>query len=241
MFRYFFYRLCGGVLLCMSFIVPRAEAVLSCMLDGEAVDFELAYWDDRMSQEEPVGVIQGTDVDGKFRISIMVQGHFATTTYTFSSDGASPNRVTLLDGSSGTLYESRGGTLTVNSKTDQLVGNFAITLAGQGAGNDEVVVEMSDGIFDLSGEPASTTTVPSPQCPAELLYGADSDEVHLLRMFRDTVLSGSPEGREMVRLYYRWSGPLAEVIAGDRALQDEVRRAMEALLPVAVPGAVPKR
>jgi len=49
-------------------------------------------------------------------------------------------------------------------------------------------------------------------CPIVLTFGEDSDEVKLLREFRDSILSQTTEGRKLITLYYQWSPVIVEVM-----------------------------
>ena len=68
-------------------------------------------------------------------------------------------------------------------------------------------------------------------CPAVQLYGEGSQEVMLLRDFRDRVLSTSPAGRELIRLYYALSPTIVKAMELDEGFKDTaqqmVARALE--------------
>jgi len=42
-------------------------------------------------------------------------------------------------------------------------------------------------------------------CSISTIYGKGSEEVELLGKYCDEVLSKTPEGRKIIRLYYEWS------------------------------------
>ena len=58
---------------------------------------------------------------------------------------------------------------------------------------------------------STTTTVPSP-CPLELIYGTQSEEMKALRYIRDNVLKHTPEGQEIIRLYYGLNGKNSQTL-----------------------------
>jgi hypothetical protein len=60
-------------------------------------------------------------------------------------------------------------------------------------------------------------------CPLQYLYGELSEEVMLLREFRNTVLSTTPEGKQIIQLYYQWSPIILKAMEDDEALQAEVK------------------
>jgi len=70
----------------------------------------------------------------------------------------------------------------------------------------------------------------APLCPTEVIYGKDSEEVKLLRVLRDEVLSKTPEGREIIKQYYMWGPLLVEVVEEDRAFKEEIKGMIDELL-----------
>ena len=82
----------------------------------------------------------------------------------------------------------------------------------------------------------STTTtidiepIDSGLCPSEKLYGEDSEEVEVLRYFRDSVLNTTPEGREIIRLYYQWSPAITMAIQNDETFKEKVKKMIDEVL-----------
>jgi hypothetical protein len=70
----------------------------------------------------------------------------------------------------------------------------------------------------------------APSCLTEKVYGEYSKEVKLLRNFRDNVLSKTPEGKEIIKLYYEWSPVIVEVIEKDEAFKKEVKELIDGVL-----------
>jgi hypothetical protein len=77
---------------------------------------------------------------------------------------------------------------------------------------------------------SSTTTTRKPPCTMETIYGEDSEEVVILKYVRDHVLQGTPEGRELVKLYYAWSPFIGRMIENDPELQDELKEMLDVFL-----------
>jgi len=77
---------------------------------------------------------------------------------------------------------------------------------------------------------SSTTTTRKPPCPMETMFGEDSEEVVILKYVRDHVLQGTPEGRELVQLYYAWSPVIGKMIETVPALQDELKEILNVFL-----------
>lgn len=69
-------------------------------------------------------------------------------------------------------------------------------------------------------------------CPIVALYGEDSDEVQLLRDFRDNTLTRTPHGQELIALYYTWSPIILRSIVADGALKKDLQEMVDAVLPL---------
>jgi hypothetical protein len=79
---------------------------------------------------------------------------------------------------------------------------------------------------------STTTTAGEDPCPSEEIYGAYSEEAALLRQFRDEVLSRTPEGREMIKLYYEASPAVVGMLRADNGLKDEMKTFIDSILPL---------
>jgi hypothetical protein len=69
-------------------------------------------------------------------------------------------------------------------------------------------------------------------CPIEGLYGEDSEQTELLRYFRDNVLSQTPEGQELIKLYYQWSPVIVKVMEEDEKFKEQVKGMIDGILPL---------
>jgi len=78
----------------------------------------------------------------------------------------------------------------------------------------------------------TTTTVPSQPCPTEEIYGEGADEAQLLRSFRDNILSKTPEGKEMIRLYYQLSPAIVRAMEEDKKFKEEIKKIIDGILPM---------
>ena len=67
-------------------------------------------------------------------------------------------------------------------------------------------------------------------CSLLLLYGEDSEKVEMLREFRDNVLSQTPEGREIIRLYYQWSPVIVKAMEEDEEFKSELKELIDGVL-----------
>lgn len=84
---------------------------------------------------------------------------------------------------------------------------------------------------DCSGVPITTST-PDTTCPSIEIYGKGSSEVALLRAVRDNLLSQTPEGRELIHLYYQWSPLIVQAMETDEGFKKELKKMIDELLPL---------
>ena len=77
---------------------------------------------------------------------------------------------------------------------------------------------------------SSTTTLKKCPCLIEKVYGEDSKETELLRYFKDNLLSKTPGGRELIKMYYQWSAILVKVIEEDEEFREEVKEMIDGVL-----------
>jgi hypothetical protein len=94
-------------------------------------------------------------------------------------------------------------------------------------------VHATVGVFETTTIPASTTTTTAPagQCAAETIYGAHSVETGLLREYRDTVLSSSEKGRQIIGKYYELSPAVSEYLRKNGTARAQARRVLDSLMP----------
>jgi len=80
----------------------------------------------------------------------------------------------------------------------------------------------------------STTTTTVPSCPSEQIYGEYSDETEILRYLRDNILNQTPEGQELIRLYYEWSPMIVKAMEADEVFKNQVKEMIEGMLPLII-------
>ena len=78
--------------------------------------------------------------------------------------------------------------------------------------------------------PTTTTTTTGGGCSAEEIYGDDSEEVEILRYLRDKVLSQTPEGQEIIRLYYQCSPVIVKVMEKDEGFKEDMKVMIDGVL-----------
>jgi hypothetical protein len=114
---------------------------------------------------------------------------------------------------------------SIRSSVDQ-DGNYTAGSRFFQAASDMVSV-VDHGNGDITA--AATITV-SPKCTLVKIYGEHSKEVKMLRLLRDSVLSQSPEGQEIIRLYYEWSPVIAKALDEDEEFKGEVKETVDRVL-----------
>ena len=75
-----------------------------------------------------------------------------------------------------------------------------------------------------------TTTTTAGICPSEAIYGEDSETTELLRYIRDAILSQTPEGQEIIKLYYELSPMIVNAMQEDEELKQEVKEMIDGVL-----------
>jgi hypothetical protein len=77
---------------------------------------------------------------------------------------------------------------------------------------------------------STTTTIGKGPCPAEEIYGEYSEETKILRYFRNEIMNQTPEGQELIRLYYEWSPVIVRAIEKDEEFREEVKELIDEVL-----------
>ena len=76
----------------------------------------------------------------------------------------------------------------------------------------------------------TTTTTSRGSCTSEQIYGAHSEEVELLRYIRDNKLNQTPEGKELIKLYYQWSPVIVKAMKEDEEFKEQVKELIDGVL-----------
>jgi hypothetical protein len=69
-----------------------------------------------------------------------------------------------------------------------------------------------------------------PICLSLKIYGEYSEEVELLRYIRDNILNKTPEGRELIKLYYQWSPLIVKAMEEDEEFKEDVKEVIDEVL-----------
>jgi len=69
-------------------------------------------------------------------------------------------------------------------------------------------------------------------CAVERIFGEYSEETELLRSFRDDVLKQTPEGQELIKLYYQWSPSVVKAMGEDEGFKEGVKEMIDGIMPM---------
>jgi len=69
-------------------------------------------------------------------------------------------------------------------------------------------------------------------CPANFALEGDSNDLNTLRKFRDEVLSKTPVGQEIIKLYYELSPVIVKAMTEDKEFREEVKDMIDGILPL---------
>jgi len=103
--------------------------------------------------------------------------------------------------------------------------------------NDGFVADCS---ADNLGNPSPQSLYPDDavavisisNCVVESIYGEHSKVAETLRHYRDNVLNKTPEGRELIKLYYLWSPVIVKAVEQDEEFKKEVKQMIKGVLPM---------
>ena len=67
-------------------------------------------------------------------------------------------------------------------------------------------------------------------CLFSYLLGSDNPQLDTLREFRDEVLSQTPEGQQIIRLYYEWSPTIVQAMEEDEEFKAQVKEMIDGVV-----------
>jgi hypothetical protein len=104
---------------------------------------------------------------------------------------------------------------------------------GDGMSNKEEYQKWKSNKRDGNDWPFDPTFINTQSgCPATVALREEgrTAELNTLRRFRDEVLSSSPMGQEMIKLYYAWGPAIVKVMDEDEAFKNGIKAALEQAL-----------
>jgi cell wall-associated protease len=75
-------------------------------------------------------------------------------------------------------------------------------------------------------------TGPPGPCAAESALDNDEIKLTILRRFRDEVLSKTPEGRNLINLYYKWNPTIVRELDQNAQYKEEIKRIIDGIVPM---------
>ena len=93
---------------------------------------------------------------------------------------------------------------------------------------DTLEVKDTGGLTDIAIQEVMVSEVKN--CPASAILGESDPRVDTLRQFRDNVLIKSPEGQEIIKLYYQWSPVIVKAMEVDKEFKAEVKEMVDGVL-----------
>ena len=89
---------------------------------------------------------------------------------------------------------------------------------------NHVIQNLTSDLVEINFEATKT------RCLAQSIYGENSQEVDVLGEFRDKVLSKSPEGQKLIKLYYQWSPIIVRAMEANEDLKQDIKGMIDELL-----------
>ena len=89
-----------------------------------------------------------------------------------------------------------------------------------------------EGLIPATTSTTTTKFINGGPCALALLYGEHSGETELLRFIRDNILSRTPEGRELIKVYYQWSPTIVQIMTADENFKEELKDVINDALPL---------
>jgi len=75
----------------------------------------------------------------------------------------------------------------------------------------------------------TTTTTITMICTIEEIYGTEVHKTEQLRYFRDNVLSQTPEGQELIKLYYQWSPVIVNAMEANEEFKQDMKKIIDGI------------
>jgi hypothetical protein len=189
-------------------------------LGGTIIHYDGTSWSDMESGTlEDLWSVWGTGTGEVFAVGGSSGPPPSTTSSSSSSTSSTSSTTTSIEGpdrTNSTIIASSNPTDTTNignPSPGPLVLRFTPDIT-----TSTTTIEIS----------STTTTIPL--CPSEAIYGLDSEEVELLRYVRDNIVRETPEGQELIRLYYEWSPAIVRAMEEDEEFKAQVKEMIDGVV-----------
>jgi len=122
--------------------------------------------------------------------------------------------------------------------------NNTISRSGSSTGTTLTNIFTADKVYyttgmpheylDIYGEPVVIDFKSQiiPDCSVIEIYGEYAKETECLRHFRDNILRKTPEGQELIKLYYQWSPVMVKAMKEDTLFKAEIKAMIDEILPL---------
>jgi hypothetical protein len=164
-------------------------------------------------------------------LSAEVYGHWDQEMSSILPNGDGPGTFIVLVGNLGNVTPDREGDIHIAKLRLDCVSDCNVEVTVKTIPGFDTVVGDSAVTYDESITPnIFTIEEGTPPCASEALYGKDSPESNLLRAFRDSSLSKTSEGRELIKLYYQLSPTIVKAMEADEDFRQEVKEMIDEVL-----------
>jgi hypothetical protein len=193
-------------------IVDETTSCLGCHVNGEAKhDVVVLHNTDHFIDGQCANCHEGGDSNGPVRASACLACHPDEN----PGPGTNADKCDLMELHEGSLDYDPAPDPSCFSSTD-------------------CHLNQCNGASTTTTTTQATTSQDGGSCPSEEIYGEGSLEVTLLRGVRDNVLSQTPEGREIIKLYYQWSPVVTMAIRNDKAFKAEIKELLDGMLSLTI-------
>ena len=87
-----------------------------------------------------------------------------------------------------------------------------------------VIQNLTNNLYNMD---FVSTKIP---CVIEFICGEDAYEAEFLRDYRDSVLAQTPEGQELIKLYYQWSPTIVEMMNAVEEFKEQVKEMIDGVV-----------
>ncbi len=99
----------------------------------------------------------------------------------------------------------------------------SITIVQSNQNITSTTTTVSSSTTSSVGSITTTTSMPNRPCVFNSLYGKGSEKTNQIRQYRNEMLAGTPEGREIIELYNRLSPAVVTAMERDPELEGVIR------------------
>jgi len=140
--------------------------------------------------------------------------------------GAAPEGTETVTGQNNIAPGTQTATFEWNAGDNLYVGVVAVDTMGF----QKLCLNENEPNVPVVDDTVNTTTTTTALCPSETIFGEYSKKTELLRFIRDNLLNQTPEGQELIRLYYKWGPFIVGAMEKDEEFKEYVKEMMDGIL-----------